>query len=133
MLGLVLSWLTEVWISQPNPVLRLISFRISRYWLVVLLSFSTGSLLISYRNVVVQGWMKSLSSCIVKVNQYLHHFYKRTCIYLSDCVECTALVENGKFLLAARKFRRATSTDYIISINSEDMSRGSTTYVGKLR
>jgi len=43
------------------------------------------------------------------------------------------LVENGKFLLAARKFRRATSTDYIISINSEDMSRGSTTYVGKLR
>lgn len=45
----------------------------------------------------------------------------------------TALVENGKFLLAARKFRRATSTDYIISINSEDMSRGSTTYVGKLR
>jgi tubby-related protein 1 len=44
-----------------------------------------------------------------------------------------ALVENGKFLLAARKCRRATSTDYIISINSEDMSRGSTTYVGKLR
>ena len=44
-----------------------------------------------------------------------------------------ALVENGKFLLAARKCRRATSTDYIISIDSEDMSRGSNTYVGKLR
>ncbi|KAJ7564072.1 hypothetical protein O6H91_03G135400 [Diphasiastrum complanatum] len=41
--------------------------------------------------------------------------------------------ENGKFLLAARKFRRATSTDYIISLDSEDMSRGSNTYVGKLR
>lgn len=44
-----------------------------------------------------------------------------------------ALVENGKFLLAARKFRRATSTDYIISLNQENMSRGSNTYVGKLR
>eukprot|EP00253_Pinus_taeda_P016342 PITA_16342 len=45
---------------------------------------------------------------------------------------CT-LSENGKFLLAARKFRRATSTEYIISLNADDMSRGSNTYVGKLR
>ncbi|XP_024362543.1 tubby-like F-box protein 6 [Physcomitrium patens] len=44
-----------------------------------------------------------------------------------------SLVENGKFLLAARKCRRATSTDYIVSLNHEDMSRGSNTYVGKLR
>ncbi|KAL3690955.1 hypothetical protein R1sor_004606 [Riccia sorocarpa] len=44
-----------------------------------------------------------------------------------------ASMENGKFLLAARKFRRATSTDYIISLDAEDMSRGSNTYVGKLR
>ncbi|KAJ7537435.1 hypothetical protein O6H91_11G005900 [Diphasiastrum complanatum] len=43
------------------------------------------------------------------------------------------VLENGKFLLAARKFRRATSTDYIISFNSEDFSRGSNSYVGKLR
>lgn len=43
------------------------------------------------------------------------------------------ICENGKFLLAARKFRRATSTDYIISFDAEDMSRGSSTYVGKLR
>jgi len=43
------------------------------------------------------------------------------------------LVENGKFMLAARKFRRTTSTDYIISLNAEDMSRGSNTYLGKLR
>uniref|UniRef100_A0A0C9QSS2 Tubby-like F-box protein n=1 Tax=Wollemia nobilis TaxID=56998 RepID=A0A0C9QSS2_9CONI len=42
-------------------------------------------------------------------------------------------VENAKFLLAARKFRRATSTDYIISFDAEDMSRGSNTYIGKLR
>ncbi|CAM6064474.1 unnamed protein product [Sphagnum tenellum] len=43
------------------------------------------------------------------------------------------LVENGKFMLAARKFRRTTSTDYVISLNAEDMSRGSNTYLGKLR
>lgn len=45
----------------------------------------------------------------------------------------STLVENGKFLLAARKVRRATSSDYIISLNGDDMSRGSNTYVGKLR
>eukprot|EP00250_Pteridium_aquilinum_P034415 c7548_g1_i1 orf=550-1827(-) len=45
----------------------------------------------------------------------------------------TALVENGKFLLAARRVRRATSSDYIISLKGDDMSRGSNTYVGKLR
>eukprot|EP00250_Pteridium_aquilinum_P016741 c23268_g2_i1 orf=1071-2342(+) len=45
----------------------------------------------------------------------------------------TTLAESGKFLLAARKVRRATSADYIISLNPDDMSRGSNTYVGKLR
>jgi tubby-related protein 1 len=40
-----------------------------------------------------------------------------------------APVEIGKFLLAAQKFKRATSTDYIITLKS----RGSNTYVGKLR
>lgn len=45
----------------------------------------------------------------------------------------STLVENGKFLLAARKVRRATSADYIISLNADDMSRGSNAYVGKLR
>lgn len=43
------------------------------------------------------------------------------------------LGESGKFLLAARKVRRATSADYVISLNADDMSRGSSTYVGKLR
>lgn len=43
------------------------------------------------------------------------------------------LSDNGKFLLAARKFRRCTSTEYIVSLDAEDMSRGSNTYVGKLR
>lgn len=44
-----------------------------------------------------------------------------------------ALTDDGKFLLAARKFRRTTCTDYIISLNADDMSKGSVTYIGKLR
>eukprot|EP00245_Coleochaete_scutata_P010772 TRINITY_DN3882_c0_g1_i1.p1 TRINITY_DN3882_c0_g1~~TRINITY_DN3882_c0_g1_i1.p1 ORF type:complete len:394 (-),score=55.61 TRINITY_DN3882_c0_g1_i1:587-1768(-) len=44
-----------------------------------------------------------------------------------------ASIENGKFLLAARRCRRAASTDYIISLDGEEMSRGAATYVGKLR
>lgn len=44
-----------------------------------------------------------------------------------------ALTEDGKFLLAARKCRRATCTDYIISLHADDMSKGSNTYIGKLR
>eukprot|EP00252_Welwitschia_mirabilis_P008635 TRINITY_DN2062_c0_g1_i1.p1 TRINITY_DN2062_c0_g1~~TRINITY_DN2062_c0_g1_i1.p1 ORF type:complete len:315 (+),score=46.46 TRINITY_DN2062_c0_g1_i1:98-1042(+) len=43
------------------------------------------------------------------------------------------LADEGKFLLAARKVRRATSTDYIISFDPDDFSRGSNKYIGKLR
>lgn len=41
--------------------------------------------------------------------------------------------ENDKLLLAAKKIRRATSTDFIISLVADDFSRASNTYVGKLR
>ncbi|MCO5561043.1 hypothetical protein L7F22_014664 [Adiantum nelumboides] len=44
-----------------------------------------------------------------------------------------SLGESGKFLLAARKVRHAASADYVISLSADDMSRGSNTYVGKLR
>ncbi|KAK3231638.1 hypothetical protein Dsin_003519 [Dipteronia sinensis] len=39
----------------------------------------------------------------------------------------------SKLLLAARKVRRATSTDFLISLVGDDFSRTSNTYVGKLR
>lgn len=39
----------------------------------------------------------------------------------------------SKLLLAARKVRRATSTDFLISLVADDFSRASSTYVGKLR
>ncbi|KAK8947345.1 Tubby-like F-box protein 6 [Platanthera zijinensis] len=44
-----------------------------------------------------------------------------------------ALMDNGKFLLAARRCRRATCTDYLISLDADDMSKGSNSYIGKLR
>ncbi|THU58826.1 hypothetical protein C4D60_Mb03t18540 [Musa balbisiana] len=43
------------------------------------------------------------------------------------------LTDDGKFLLAARKCRRPTCTDYLISLHADDMSRTSATYIGKLR
>uniref|UniRef100_A0A0D9Z7D6 Tubby C-terminal domain-containing protein n=1 Tax=Oryza glumipatula TaxID=40148 RepID=A0A0D9Z7D6_9ORYZ len=44
-----------------------------------------------------------------------------------------ALADDGKFLLAARKCRKPTCTDYLISLDMSDMSKGSNTYIGKLR
>ncbi|KAG6385942.1 hypothetical protein SASPL_154825 [Salvia splendens] len=41
--------------------------------------------------------------------------------------------ESDKLLLTARKMRRATSTDFLISLVADDFSRASNTYVGKLR
>ncbi|GER32991.1 tubby like protein 3 [Striga asiatica] len=41
--------------------------------------------------------------------------------------------DDGKFLLAARRCRRPTYTDYIISLNADDVSKGSNNYIGKLR
>ncbi|KAK0583003.1 hypothetical protein LWI29_032252 [Acer saccharum] len=38
-----------------------------------------------------------------------------------------------QFLLPTRKCRRPTCTDYVISLNGEDLSKGSCTYIGKLR
>ncbi|MCO5595587.1 hypothetical protein L7F22_049632 [Adiantum nelumboides] len=64
--------------------------------------------------------------CFIKRDRISSTYY----LYLSLT---STLVDNGKFVLAARKFRRATSSDYIISLDAEDMSRGGETYVGKLR
>ncbi|GFP99645.1 tubby-like F-box protein 5 [Phtheirospermum japonicum] len=41
--------------------------------------------------------------------------------------------ENDKLLLAAKRIRRPTSTDFVISLVADDFSRASNTFVGKLR
>ncbi|XP_022760493.1 tubby-like F-box protein 3 [Durio zibethinus] len=67
-----------------------------------------------------------LLQCFIKRNRSTQTYH----LYLGLT---NALTDDGKFLLAARKCRRPTCTDYIISLRAEDMSRGSSTYVGKLR
>ncbi|PON96656.1 F-box domain containing protein [Trema orientale] len=64
--------------------------------------------------------------CFIKRNRSNQTYY----LFLSLNQAST---DDGKFLLAARKCRRPTCTDYIISLNSDDVSKGSSTYVGKLR
>ncbi|KAH8518730.1 hypothetical protein H0E87_000540, partial [Populus deltoides] len=40
--------------------------------------------------------------------------------------------DKGKFLLAARRYRQGVHTEYIISLDADDLSQGSNAYVGKL-
>ncbi|KAI6693130.1 hypothetical protein NL676_020840 [Syzygium grande] len=72
------------------------------------------------------GPRESLLQCFIKRNRsnQTYHLY----IGLTN-----ALSDDGKFLLAARKCRRPTCTDYVISLHADDVSKGSCTYVGKLR
>ncbi|KAL4288744.1 hypothetical protein HN51_056337 [Arachis hypogaea] len=53
--------------------------------------------------------------------------------HLFLCLSPALLVENGKFLLAAKRTRRTTCTEYIISMDADNVSRSSSTYIGKLR
>eukprot|EP00256_Glycine_max_P063639 XP_014633494.1 tubby-like F-box protein 8 isoform X2 [Glycine max] len=53
--------------------------------------------------------------------------------HLFLCLSPVLLVENGKFLLSAKRTRRTTCTKYIISMNADNISRSSSTYIGKLR
>ncbi|KAL1557797.1 Tubby-like F-box protein 8 [Salvia divinorum] len=49
------------------------------------------------------------------------------------CLSPALLVENGKFLLSAKRSRRTTCTEYVISMDADNISRSSGTYIGKLR
>ncbi|KAJ9187724.1 hypothetical protein P3X46_003148 [Hevea brasiliensis] len=72
------------------------------------------------------GPRDSLLQCYIKRNRSNQTYY----LYLSLN---QASNDDGKFLLAARRCRRPTCTDYIISLNCDDVSSGSSTYIGKLR
>jgi len=52
-------------------------------------------------------------------------------LYLS--LTSAVLDDNGKFLLSAKRSRRTTYTAYIISMDSKNISRSSSGYIGKLR
>ncbi|KNA09857.1 hypothetical protein SOVF_149710 [Spinacia oleracea] len=64
--------------------------------------------------------------CLIKRDKRNSTFY----LYLS--VSPSSFSERGKFLLAARRYRRGAHTEYIISLDVDDLSQGSQAYVGKL-
>ncbi|KAK8276270.1 hypothetical protein V6Z12_D10G187700 [Gossypium hirsutum] len=72
------------------------------------------------------GPKDSLLQCFIKRNRSTQTYY----LYLGLT---NSLSDGGKFLLAARKCRRPTCTDYIISLQAEDFSKGTNTYAGRLR
>ncbi|KHN03006.1 Tubby-like F-box protein 3 [Glycine soja] len=73
------------------------------------------------------GPREHLLQCFIRRNSATQTYY----LFLS--LSSALIADDGKFLLAARKFRRPTCTDYIISLDADDMSRESNAYVGKLR
>lgn len=65
--------------------------------------------------------------CFIKRDKVKHTYH------LSLCLSPAVLAENGKFLLSAKRNRRATCTEYIISTDADNISRSSNSYIGKLR
>uniref|UniRef100_A0A162AE16 Tubby C-terminal domain-containing protein n=1 Tax=Daucus carota subsp. sativus TaxID=79200 RepID=A0A162AE16_DAUCS len=64
--------------------------------------------------------------CLIKRNK------KNGIFYLSLALT-PSFTDKGKFLLAARRYRHGANTEYIISLDADDLSQGSNAYVGKLR
>ncbi|XP_073012934.1 tubby-like F-box protein 14 [Typha latifolia] len=65
--------------------------------------------------------------CFIKRDKSTHTYH------LFLCLSTAVLVENGKFLLSAKRRRRTTCTEYIISMDADNVSRSSSTYIGKLK
>ncbi|KAL2504357.1 Tubby-like F-box protein 2 [Abeliophyllum distichum] len=72
------------------------------------------------------------SQCFIKRDRSTSTY----CLFLAvprKLIEIEAEDKSDKLLLAAKKIRRATSTDFVISLVADDFSRASNTYVGRLR
>lgn len=52
--------------------------------------------------------------------------------YLYLCLSNALVVENGKFLLSAKR-NRSTRTEYVISLDADNISRSNGGYIGKVR
>ncbi|XP_031251383.1 tubby-like F-box protein 7 [Pistacia vera] len=63
--------------------------------------------------------------CLIKRNKKTSTFY----LYLALT---PSFNDKGKFLLAARRYRCGAHTEYIMSLDADDLSQGSNAYVGKL-
>ncbi|KAK8647819.1 hypothetical protein V6N13_121546 [Hibiscus sabdariffa] len=63
--------------------------------------------------------------CIIKRDKKNSTFY----LHLSHTPSFT---DEGKFLLAAKRYRHGSHIEYILSLDADDISQGSNAYVGKL-
>ncbi|CAN8313296.1 unnamed protein product [Cochlearia groenlandica] len=73
------------------------------------------------------GPRDAMIQCFIKRDKSKLTFH----LYL--CLSPALLVENGKFLLSAKRTRRTTRTEYILSMDADNISRSSNSYLGKLR
>ncbi|GJR65576.1 tubby-like F-box protein 3 isoform X2 [Tanacetum coccineum] len=74
------------------------------------------------------GSVGSLTKCLIKRNRRTRTY--KLYLIMNEASNDDKIL-GGKFLLAARRFRRAKCTDYIISFSPEDISEESSTYMGK--
>ncbi|XP_033136921.1 tubby-like F-box protein 10 isoform X2 [Brassica rapa] len=71
------------------------------------------------------GPRDTMIQCFIKRDKSKLTFHLYLCL--------SPVVENGKFLLSAKRTRRTTKTEYIISMDADNISRSSNSYLGKLR
>uniref|UniRef100_A0A0D3CD92 Tubby-like F-box protein n=1 Tax=Brassica oleracea var. oleracea TaxID=109376 RepID=A0A0D3CD92_BRAOL len=71
------------------------------------------------------GPRDTMIQCFIKRDKSKLMFHLFLCL--------SPVVENGKFLLSAKRTRRTTRTEYIISMDADNISRSSNSYLGKLR
>ncbi|XP_022931444.1 tubby-like F-box protein 7 isoform X1 [Cucurbita moschata] len=73
--------------------------------------------------------------CLIKRNKKTSTFYLYLALtpsHLRVISPTPAFTDKGKFLLAARRYRHGAHTEYIISLDAEELSQGNNAYVGKL-
>ncbi|PWA40159.1 F-box domain, Tubby domain-containing protein [Artemisia annua] len=88
-----------------------------------------GSEMLTFPSELKQpGSVGSLTKCLIKRNRRTQTY--KLYLILNEASNNDGVLR-GKFLLAARRFRRAKCTDYIISLSAEDISEESSTYMGK--
>ncbi|KAL3638905.1 Tubby-like F-box protein 8 [Castilleja foliolosa] len=73
------------------------------------------------------GFRDGTIQCFIKRNK------SNLTYHLFLCLSPALLVENGKFLLSAKRNRRTTCTEYVISIDADNISRSNNNYIGKVR
>ncbi|CAM0883753.1 unnamed protein product [Alopecurus aequalis] len=73
------------------------------------------------------GPRDGMIQCFIKRNK------SKSTYQLYLCLTNVVTAESGKFLLSARRNRKASCTEYAISMDGGNTSRSSRTYIGKLR